>query len=365
MEQKTSYIKEKFLNVEILRFIFCVIIFISHYYNKIRLGFYGGELDALKTNTHNGFMAVEYFFIIAGFFLIYTFKQKESVIDFIKNKITRLWPLVAFLFILYMVAGWFDIIKFQLYPNVLALLMMENIGITTKWGNMGHSWFVSALFFVSIFYFYIFKYFKKTTYNFFIPIIVLLSYTFLIQQSNGGMGQHIKTYYGILNGGILRAVGGMGLGYLIYQVYNYIKTQPFINNIKSKITYTIIEGYLLGFVVYETGLHKISFNNKIILVIAFCGLFLTFLLKRGFVSKLFDNKLSAIFGRYAFALYMTHGFLWNLFKHYWADSHVNVILAHPYLTGIGMFIIAFIFAIFTYHLVEIPAGKYLKKKLFA
>lgn len=361
----TKITKEKLCNIEALRFIFCIIIFIHHYYGKFRLGIYGGELDFLKVNTLNGYMAVEYFFIIAGFFLIYKFKQNQPVTDFIKTKIIRLWPLVAFLFILYMIVGCFGLVKFKLYPNILALLLLENIGITLKWGNIADDWFVSVLFFVSIFYFYIFKYFKKTTYNFFIPIVVLLCYTFLIQQSNGGMGEHIKTYYGIFNCGLLRGIGGMGLGYLIYQFYSYLNNQTFVNNLKSSIIYTVIEGYLFGFVVYETGFHKISFNNRIILVITFCGLLLTFLLKRGFLSKLLDNKFSVILGRYSFALYMTHCFLWHLFKHYWVDSHVNTIITHPYLTGIGMFIIAFIFAIFAYHCVEIPAGKYLKKKLFA
>lgn len=365
MEKEGTPSKEKFLNVELLRFIFCVIIFFAHYYMIGRLGFYHGEFDALAANVRNGYMAVEYYFIIAGFFLIYTFKQGQSVMDFIKTRIIRLWPLVFFLFVLYMAAGCLGVVKFRLYSNVLSLLLLENIGITLKWGNMGHDWFVSVLFFVSIFYFYIFKYFKKTTYNFFIPIIVLLCYTFLVHKSNGGMGQHIKTYYGFFNGGILRGLGGMGLGYILYLFYSYLKTQPFINTMKTAIIYTIIEGYLLGFVIYETGLHKMSFNNNIILVVAFCGLFLTFLLKRGFVSKLLDNKFSAILGRYSFALYMTHGCLWEFFKHYWVNSHVKTVVIHPYLISIVMFLTAFIFAIITYHCVEIPAGKYLKKKLFA
>ncbi len=363
MEQKPSYVKEKFLNVEFLRFIFCVIIFITHYYNSNRLGFYGGSFETIEENIRNGYISVEYFFIIAGFFLIYTFKESQSVMNFIKTRIVRLWPLIGFVFILFMLADWFGIIKFRLYSNILSLLFLENVGLTLSWGNMNQDWFVSVLFFVSIFYFYIFKYFKKTTYNFFIPILILIGYTFLIQHHKGGLGGHIQTYYDIFNCGLIRGLAGMGLGYMIHQFYSYIKSQPYISTIASTITYTIIEGYLLGFVIYETGLHKISFDNKIILVIAFCGLFITFLLKRGFISKLLDNKYSAILGRYSYSLYMTHCFVWYLLKFYWVKYHVNTILEHPYLTGVIMFIIAFTFAIITYHLVEVPAGKYLKKIL--
>lgn len=359
--------KERFLNVDFLRFVFAVCIFVFHYYRPYRLAGLGGEFKALINITSSGYVAVQYFFIIAGFFLVYTLNKNLSVIDFIKKKIIRLWPLIAFLFVFFIFADLVGYVKhFDLYNNILSLLFLGNSGVTLKMVDFGWSWFVSVLFFVSIFYFYIFKYFKKTSYNFWISLLVLLGYTFIIHTSKGGVGLSVnfKDTINITNMGLVLGISGMGLGYLIHEFYQYLKSQPFVSSIKSVITYTIIEGYLLGFVIYETGFHRIKFNNKIILIVAFTGLFLTFLLKRGFISRILDNKFSAILGRYAFSLYMTHGALWIILYNIFVKHYKSICLAHPYLSGVICFIMCMIFAILTYHFVEVPAGKFLKKKFF-
>ena len=354
--------KEHFYNVDFLRFIGACIIFLFHY-----LWYRLCTIDNTFKNlifVGTGYLFVSYFFIIAGFFLVYTFNNNLSVMDFIKKKICRFWPLIAFGILLYGIADILGFIKhFDLYRNILSLLFLENAGVTLKWGNIGHDWFVSVLFFVSIFYFYIFKYFKKTSYNFFISILVILGYTFLVHVTKGSIGGHIKTVNNFFNIGIIIGLTGLGLGYLLHEFYQYLKSQPFVKSLKSTVIYTFIEAYLLCFVIYETGFHKIHFDNKIILIVAFVGLFLTFLLKRGIISNLLNNKFSAILGQYTFSLYMTHGALWVYLKQL-ILLHKSLCVAHPYLCLLGCFITCFIFAILTYHFVEVPAGKFLKKKFF-
>ncbi len=357
--------KERFLNVDFLRFICAVMIFLFHYYRPYRLGLLGGCFNEFRTITETSYIAVPFFFIIAGFFLAYTFNKNLSVIDFIKKKIIRLWPLLAFTFVLMFLADIVGAIKhFNLYPNILSLLFLENAGVTFKWGDFGWSWFLSVLFFVSIFYFYIFKYFKKTSFNFWISILVLIGYTFIVHINHGNLGFSLKGTINIYNTGLVSGLSGMGLGYLVHEFYMYLKSQPFVNSIKSAITYTIIEGLLLGFIVYNTMLHKLKFDNKIIMIVAFVGLFLTFLLKRGFISRLLDNKFSAVLGRYAFSIYMIHGALWVFLYHFWIKTHKAICLAHPYWCIEICFALCLIFAILTYHFVEVPAGKFLKKKFF-
>ena len=356
----------RFYNVEFLRFLLIISIFLVHYCSSNgRFGGFGGTFAEFSKNTECGYLAVHYFFIIAGFFLAYTFNKNLSVIDFIKKKIIRLWPLILFMTGLYLLTKGLGLIKhFDLYGNVFSLCFLSNSGLTLKWGNIGHDWFISVLFWISIFYFYIFKYFKKSSYNFAISVLVILGYTFLIHVTKGHLWGHIHTTNNIFNWGMWYGISGMGLGYLVHEFYQYLISQPFVNTIKSSIIYTIIEGYLLGFVVYESGFHKMSFDNKFILIVAFVGLFLTFLLKRGFISKLLDNKFSYILGRYTFAMYLTHAFLWVYFYNYWIKAHKDICLLHPYMSVFVCFVLCFVFAVITYHLVEVPAGKYLKRKFF-
>lgn len=359
--------KEKFLNIDFLRFICILIIFLFHYCAEIAFGKYGKgySFENFTNDTSSGYIAVYFFFIMSGFFLAYTFNKNLSVIDFIKKKILRLWPCLAFVNILMLISSFFGIIKFKLYANFLSLLFLNCSGIAISTTNITVDWYISVLFWVSLFYFYIFKYFKKEYYNFFIPIIVLLSFTFLVHVTNGGMGGHIEVYYNFINIGLVRGLSSIGLGYIIFNFYEYLKNKPFCDSLNSLITYSIIEGYLLGFVVYESILHKMSFNNKIILVIAFSFLFLSFLLKRGLISRFFDKKVFGALGKYSYALYITHYyFMYNLIHSVWIKHNSDIIKFHPYLFLLIVFIIAMSFAILTYHFVEVPAAKFLKRKFF-
>ena len=354
----------KFLNVEFLRFIFSVFIVILHFC-CIHFAKFGDIGDIIGKNSvvKHGYLAVQYFFIIAGFFLIYTLNKNLTVMDFIKKKIVRLWPLMALNFVLFLMASGFGIVKFNFYKYVFSLLLLENIGVTFDHTIQG-GWFVSVLFFVSLFYFYIFKYFDKKYYNFYIPILVILGYTYMVHGTNGAIGAQLQIIGEVFNGGVIQGISAMGLGFLIHEFYRYLETQNYIETLKSKIIYTLLEGYLLGFVVYETIMHKIHFKNLLILVIAFCGLFITFLLQRGYISKILNNKISGILGRYAYSLFLTHGFVIILFNYFYVKKNTDILFNHPYeILGIAI-ILALIFAVLVYHLVEVPAGKWLKKKFF-
>lgn len=309
-------------------------------------------------------MAVEYFFIIAGFLLSYTFKN-QSIIDFIKNKIIRLWPVLFFSVLLFLFADILGAIKhFETYANILSLLFLENVGVTLKWGNVGHDWFISVLFYVSIFYFYIFKNFDKKVYNFVILIMVLLGYTFLVHVTNGSIGEHLKTYNNIINVGLVHGLSAMGLGYLLHEMFIYFKSLKGNTTIKSIVVYSILEAYLLGFVVYESILHKMNFQNKIILVVAFCGLLLLFLLKKGFVSKILNNKFSNHIGKYSYSMFLTHRFVWVMMNYYLIKPNLEWVKLHPVATVTLLVINVIIFSIFTYHLVEVPGAKFLKKVFY-
>ena len=57
----TTIKKERFLNVEFLRFICAVMIFLHHYCNTYRFGHFGKTFDVFMKNTHNAYMPVQYF----------------------------------------------------------------------------------------------------------------------------------------------------------------------------------------------------------------------------------------------------------------------------------------------------------------
>ena len=79
---------KKMQNVECLRFLFTLGICVHHF--LFASGLYS-----------NGYLAVEFFFILSGFLLVYTFNARKTVTTFIKSKIIRFVPILFFVSLLY------------------------------------------------------------------------------------------------------------------------------------------------------------------------------------------------------------------------------------------------------------------------
>lgn len=187
----------------------------------------------LNKSSFNGNKSVEFFFIISGFFLIYGFNKNLSTFDFIKKKIIRLSPLMLFFNIIYLILSLFTkSIKYDTYNNILSLLFLGNIGVTKSHGNLRIFWYVSVLFWVSFLYFYLLKYFERKNINLFSAISIWFSYVFMIQARNGNISDILKTYNNIFVVGLLRGLGGMGIGYFIGSIYK--ENEDKIENMEFK-----------------------------------------------------------------------------------------------------------------------------------
>ena len=89
---------KKLKNIEFLRFLLAIVIVFYHFFHAGKYCF--GRLfpdinilSNLSKATENGTLAVDMFFIIAGFFMFHTFKN-ISIKEFFLKKIIRLYPLV-------------------------------------------------------------------------------------------------------------------------------------------------------------------------------------------------------------------------------------------------------------------------------
>ena len=324
-----------------------------------------GGLYKNYLSQHNGNKSVEFFFIISGFFLIYGFNKNLSTFDFIKKKIIRLSPLMLFFNIIYLILSLFTkSIKYDTYNNILSLLFLGNIGVTKAYGNLGIVWYVSVLFWVSFLYFYLLKYFERKNINLFSAISIWFSYVFMIQARGGNISHHIKTYNNIFVVGLLRGLGGMGIGYFIGLIYKENKDK--IENMKfNKITtffITLLEVFLFSWSVYYLIIHKMSYKNNIIFILFFIILFILFLIKKGLFTKLLDNNLSVILGRYSYSIYITHSFILNMLRTFFWKKYINIIIIHPLLNVVITMLLIFILSILVYHFVEKPSAEYLRRK---
>ena len=357
----------KLLNIEFLRFLSVISIVTYHLFTGW-LPVYCSDIPLfhhIHELTRDSVRAVDFFFIISGFFLVYTFKRDLSVIDFLKKKIVRLWPVAVFAvcawFVIYLL-GFIPPEKFGTFDNIFGLFMINNIGITTSIGINVQSWYISSLILVLLFYFYILKYLDKHITNLIISVITLFSYSFLIHIQNGSLTGEIETYYYIFNVGIMRALAGCGLGYII-------GISGICNNLSESKKQKTLSLFVIGcfeiliftFLIYNMCFNKLNYTNDMIFILAFVFLFIIFVRNYGIISKWMNNKFYEIIGKYAYSIFMSHRIAFAIISAtLWKTDFV---IYHNYLTIFYSIIIAILFGIVVYYLIEKPFAVLLKKYL--
>lgn len=320
-------------NIEFLRFLFAVIIVLFH----------GGHASP------DGYLAVEMFFILAGYFLALSSDKikRQTLGGFMFAKWARLWPLFAFAVIL---AGG------NLYDMVFKLLFLHATGLTLKY--QGFIWFVAPFFWTMVLYFIILKHFGQS--KAFVPVALLTytCYVLIINYDNGNFNIR-QTVNAVFSLAMLRAVAGIGLGILLVPLFDKAKQiLPETKNLRNKIVIGLVESGILFFFIYNMLFHHLKYDNKLIFVVFFSvGLFL-FVERRGFVSQVLDNKCFGFTGRYAYAMYIMQAIGLK------AAAKISKTLAlGPVYDAVTEVLLVVVLGVLGYHLIERPlSAKLLPQK---
>ena len=359
---------EKFKNIELLRFLFTIAIVYFHIV-KLRTLYLNFDIyENLRKLAINADLSVDCFFIMAGFFLFYTFDiNKYSVINFIKKRIIRLVPVIIFATLCVWLLSLINFVEYTTYYNLFTLGLINCIGITLKKGNNLQTWFVSVLFWVSLLYTYFFKCFSKEKINLIIASLIIFSYSFLLHAYNGSIEGYQKNFYYFINTGVLRGLAGIGLGYFISMLYKNISIKT--TSIKNKLIYTFFEIYLFVFVFNNMLFHNLSYKNDLVIIFAFAALFILFLIKQGYFSRLLEKDIFVKLGKYSYSTFIMqfiiiYSFNHLIFKKNAVFYNSSLISSHPFLVIISMLLASLLVGILTYHLIEKPCAKYLTQKFF-
>lgn len=362
--------KVYFNNIEFLRFIMIIGIIMFHLFFKGSILLLTAappppiDYQRLIVNVGmTGQLCNNFFFIIAGFLLLLHFNKALSFIDFIKHKAVRLLPVIIAMWGLYYLLSKAGIMSFMKYHNIFALLFLNNSGLTLEGNNIGGSWFVSVLVCVSCFYFYIYKHLPKYISDFITCMLTILCYSFLIHAFDGQVDINpLKNFYYVFNAGIMQGLACMGTGIILCNIYQeyWLNLVDKKETLISKIFYTAIEGYLFVFLFYSIIFHKINFKNEMIYILAFCTLFFSFLIKKGFLSKVLDCNFSKEIGKYTYSVFLVHGFVLALLSNFLWRPHYQFVCNHPMLQIFIAITTSFIGGILMYHLVEKPLRTFIK-----
>lgn len=347
----------RFKNIDFLRFIFSVLIVLFHGRGII-------ELPKWLSGISHCNVCVDFFFIIAGFLLFFKFKPNIDTWEFAKKRFWRLAPNIWLSIVLLGILSIFiKDIHWNLDGNLLRVLLLNCVGFSPSTGgtNMIISWFVSALFWTSIFYVYISKIFEKKYLNLIIWILVMCCYSIYMQHNNFATGGHTKNVYLIFNLGICRALASMGLGYFLSMAYN----EGILQNVKTKgiVLISLCECFLIGFLTYYLIFSgKLPGKTGMGYIVPFAILFYFMLIKKGFISKLFDNNLSVRLGKYSYSIYCFHGVILPIFKHHIFKHYPVILTDYPLLAYSIQTLFAIACGIILYYIFERPVSNYLNQK---
>ncbi len=345
--------KERFYNVDFFRFVLALEIILFHF----GLLFKNSAPFFAKIHNHfcHGFICVEFFFIISGFFLFKNINRDEDTITFIKKKLIRLLPVKYFTIGVCGIASLFSKGIFLSFNKIIiSLLLLNCIGFNQTRTAPIEVWYISVLFWVSLFYFYISKHLNKNWLNLVLWLIVVLSCSFILNCNYPHYAGIFENNYFIINQGVVRGLFGIGLGYFIAMLYksNFMKYSTGLN----KLLISAIEIYSLSFLVYYLAISsKVPGNNYLNYIIIFSLLFYLMLTKQGFVSKLLDNKILAKLGQYAYSLYVIHWVIYLILKPFCLKFSPEIFFILCISTAITS-------GILTFYFIEKPAAKYLKEK---
>lgn len=351
--------EKRYYNIDMLRILFSVIIVYFHILHSNIMGYVGdnGIYKILQSKSDDAMYIVEMFFVIAGFFFYYSYHRKETdCLGFIIGKMVRLWPVLALSTLLGGLLGKFSC------TDIFNLLFLQCMGISLEY--KGINWYISSYFWAIVFLYGLLKNVKPQNRNFILAILVYLSYVININYCNGGFGR--ETVYVVFSLGLLRGIAGIGLGYLIADMYEYIRKTKWkdffaIKNEKVEfVVFSILEILSFGFLLIFTLLNKLEYQNKFIFVIFFVILFVCFILKKGVLSKLSNQKIFGMLGKYTFSIYAIQQVSFTVMQNtIWKSTALIEHAGLCLLISVG---VSLLFGVAAYYLVENPCAKIYRSK---
>lgn len=264
----------------------------------------------------NSYLFVDFFFVLSGFVITHAYKNRlhsnKDILTFMKKRFIRLWPLHAFILILFLCFEFLKLVLFQ-----LGLFDLESIPFTDEYSiesffsnlflvhalGIHHmltwnypSWSISAEFYTYLVFaivFLISKRSKRLIQLQYISLILISFYILYINIEN----MNLATY----DLGIIRCIPSFLLGSISYVLFLGQK------NKKVPMVSLLEIGSIIGiyfFFVY-------SGNNQYSLLAPFIFSLAIYIFsfEQGVVSNILKNSFIQYLGKWSYSIYMLHALI--------------------------------------------------------
>lgn len=345
-----------------LRFFFALMVFVSHmWFLKEESPFLKQLYDDI---FYEGYIGVSFFFILSGFVLGYNYHDKilsgeMKFSQFWLARFARIYPLHLLTLMIAIPLSFAGDATEWITRFVLNIFLIQSFvpsdGVYFYFNSV--SWSISdEWFFYLMFPFLVFL-MLRPRYLKFLPVLLLLVPVglMLVKES-----YHEKYFY--INP--LLRISDFIIGKLLYRVYRERKDREILNNRNVATLAEIGSILFLGIFFYFHKDIPQGFRYSCYYWPPMIFLIYTFSYSRGAISDLISNRRLVYLGEISFGFYMIHMLVLRYYQYLpkKIPALASIIPAN-HVSAVIIFIISLICSMLLYKYFEIPANKFIKKKL--
>lgn len=276
--------------------------------------------DQLHLLNH-GYLAVEFFFVLSGFFLFYTEKKNPnlSTAQFVGKKYKRFYPkyILAFLITAILkwrlfvpeepgVNCWFD----ACFSRTAEILLIQATGFSEGGEQVinGPMWFLSSLIWSSAIIWATIRTFKEKAASWFLPIIIFIGYTYLLNNPDYWNLERHSPEIVLVHPRMIRGICGVSMGYMIAHVlemYNLKEIPLSVVNFASILA-------LMTFVLSEFSTN--SYDNHALISILF--IIIACFRPDSLFNRIFKYRIFVSLGKISFDMFLIHIAFLVIYRHF-------------------------------------------------
>lgn len=309
-----------------------------------------------------GYLCVEGFFLLGGFFLASNLSIKNSSFSkLVYKKIVKLYPMYFGVIMLSLI---FFTSAFTIDSLIKYVFYMQAIGfLDTAVPSMTPLWYLSVYVWCSILFLWLFKNVKRENVYFLCALISFISFLCLYSFNPGHAFNYSLEKFIVLPVGMVRGLANMSLGILLFPIYSKIEK---INLMKSlSILVNSLQILIIIALIKIISFSGITAQYDFVFVFLFSGLIILFKSNNGIVSSVFNKFINK--ARYltklSYPIYVFHSFIIIFIK----ERCINlwsIILKYPIFYLLIVIIIGIIMCEMNKVVMPYILSENVKKKMF-
>ena len=292
-----------------------------------------------------GYLAVESFFIISGFYLGLRYKEihGKSIANILISRILAVYfpyLLMIFIALVYNIfQGNYAILKtIPIYILGLQLIVSKSLG-ENYIGLIGYLWYISVYIQIVSLLICLMKKFDKISMLMLTSIGVYLGLALIIYDSpSSGLNYTIESFSQPIPIGYVRGLVGISFGYICSNIYCAFKNIIKKDTIYWRLGFTVLETLLFSYTVWII-FHNITINYDYCYIVASGFLIILFSMQRSYIYMILcyiaTKKLASYVIQLSSMIYFVHFLIVSIIQ----DRIDTILLSH--LQIIFVFIIVF------------------------